>query len=71
MLQVGFEPTIPVLERAKSVYSLDRAATVIRNPDKYYCEIRDRLLTNIYLLIVHNLFRLYKLSVDVIALLSN
>jgi hypothetical protein len=26
---VGFEPTIPVLERAKIVHALDRAATVI------------------------------------------
>jgi hypothetical protein len=25
---VGFEPTIPVLERAKAVHALDRAATV-------------------------------------------
>jgi hypothetical protein len=29
MPQVGFEPTIPVFERAKTVYALDRAATVI------------------------------------------
>jgi hypothetical protein len=26
---VGFEPTIPVFERAKTVHALDRAATVI------------------------------------------
>jgi hypothetical protein len=26
---VGLEPTIPVLERAKTVHVLDRAATVI------------------------------------------
>jgi hypothetical protein len=26
---VGFEPTIPVFERAKTVYALDRAVTVI------------------------------------------
>jgi hypothetical protein len=25
---VGFEPTIPVLERAKKVHALDRTATV-------------------------------------------
>jgi hypothetical protein len=30
MRQVRFEPTIPVFERAKAVYALDRAATVIR-----------------------------------------
>jgi heme oxygenase len=34
MLQVGFEPTIPVFERAKTVHALDRAATVIGS---YYC----------------------------------
>jgi hypothetical protein len=29
MLQMGFEPTIPVLEGAKTVHALDRVATVI------------------------------------------
>jgi hypothetical protein len=29
MLQVGFEPKIPVFERTKTVHDLDRAATVI------------------------------------------
>jgi hypothetical protein len=29
MLQLGFEPTIPVSEGAKTVHALDRAATVI------------------------------------------
>jgi hypothetical protein len=29
MLQVGFELTIPVFGRAKTVHALDRAATVI------------------------------------------
>jgi hypothetical protein len=29
MPQVGFEPTIPVFERVKTVHALDRAATVI------------------------------------------
>jgi hypothetical protein len=29
---VGFEPTIPAFERAKTVHSLDRAATVIGYP---------------------------------------
>jgi hypothetical protein len=29
MFQVGFEPTIPVFERAKTVHALDRAVTVI------------------------------------------
>jgi hypothetical protein len=35
MLRVGFEPTIPVLERAKTVHSLDRAATVITRASKF------------------------------------
>jgi hypothetical protein len=26
---VGFEPTTPVVERAKTIYALERAATVI------------------------------------------
>jgi hypothetical protein len=30
MPRVGFEPTIPVFERARMVHALDRAATVIR-----------------------------------------
>jgi hypothetical protein len=29
MPQVGFEPTIPVFKRAKTVHALDHAATVI------------------------------------------
>jgi hypothetical protein len=29
MLEVGFEPTIPVFERAKTFHALYRAATVI------------------------------------------
>jgi hypothetical protein len=29
MSRVGFEPTIPVFERAKTVHALDRAATMI------------------------------------------
>jgi hypothetical protein len=28
MTRVGFEPTIPVLERVKTVHASDRAATV-------------------------------------------
>jgi hypothetical protein len=31
MLRVGFEPTIPAFERAKTVHVLDRAAAVIGN----------------------------------------
>jgi hypothetical protein len=35
MPRVGFEPTIPVFERAKMVHSLDRAATVIGTSSSY------------------------------------
>jgi hypothetical protein len=31
MPEVGFEPTIPVSERAKTVHAVDRAATVTGN----------------------------------------
>jgi hypothetical protein len=31
MTQVGFEPTIPLLERVKTVHALDGAVTVIGN----------------------------------------
>jgi hypothetical protein len=31
MLRVGFEPTIPAFERAKTLHALDLAATVIGN----------------------------------------
>jgi hypothetical protein len=32
---VGFEPTIPVFERAKTVHAFDRAAAVIGNSIKF------------------------------------
>jgi hypothetical protein len=35
MPRVGFEPTIPVFERAKTVHALDRAATVIGYASPY------------------------------------
>jgi hypothetical protein len=35
MPRVGFEPTIPVFERAKTVHALDRADTVIGKTDIY------------------------------------
>jgi hypothetical protein len=37
MPRVGFEPTIPVLELAKIVHALDRAATVIGPVLSYIC----------------------------------
>jgi hypothetical protein len=33
MPRLGFEPTIPVFERAKTVHALDRAVTVIGGVD--------------------------------------
>jgi hypothetical protein len=36
MLRVGFELTIPVFERAKTVHDLDRAATLIGNCLRQY-----------------------------------
>jgi hypothetical protein len=41
MSQVGFEPTIPAFERAKTVYALDRAATVIDSLSVYRRKIYD------------------------------
>jgi hypothetical protein len=35
MPRVGFEPTIPAFERAKTVHALDRATTVIGLPSVY------------------------------------
>jgi hypothetical protein len=35
MLRVGFEPTISVFERAKTVHGLERAATVIGSISSY------------------------------------
>jgi hypothetical protein len=40
MLRVGFELTIPVLERAKTVHALERAATVIGFLINYWILIR-------------------------------
>jgi hypothetical protein len=40
MPQVGFEPTIPVFERAKMVYALDRAANVIGSKSNHRLEFR-------------------------------
>jgi hypothetical protein len=37
MTLVGFEPTIPTFDQAKTVHALDRAATVIGN---------DRMITD-------------------------
>jgi hypothetical protein len=46
MPRVGFEPTIPVFERAKTVHASDRATTVIGIRSIYYrnIETSDRYL---------------------------
>jgi hypothetical protein len=36
MFWVGFEPTIPVFERAKTVHALDRATTMIDYNIQYW-----------------------------------
>jgi hypothetical protein len=38
MTQLGFEPMIPVFERAQTVHALDRAATVMG--EYHYVEIK-------------------------------
>jgi hypothetical protein len=40
MPQVGFESTIPVFERAKTVHALDRSATVIDHKLYIYIYIK-------------------------------
>jgi hypothetical protein len=49
MPQEGFEPTVPVFERAKTVHVLDRAATVIGSLYMYL------LQTLVYQFVVQNL----------------
>jgi hypothetical protein len=39
MSQVGYEPTIPVLELAKTVHALDRTTTVIGGYKRLACVI--------------------------------
>jgi hypothetical protein len=49
--RVRFEPTIPELERAKTVHALDRTATVIGHHQHYHClfHLRSMLVcTNIF-----------------------
>jgi hypothetical protein len=56
MPRVGFEPTIPVFERAETVHVLDRAATV--NGD-----FPTRTAKNLFLILLtkndHNVFQKY------------
>jgi hypothetical protein len=44
MPRVGFEPTIPMFERAKTVHALDRAVTVIGS--QYYTARHIKLKNN-------------------------
>jgi hypothetical protein len=43
----GFEPTIPVFERVKTVYNLDRSATVIGIPAYNFLILIDVLASEI------------------------
>jgi hypothetical protein len=45
----GFEPTIPVIERAKTVHALDCAATVIGTFCKYLQNVKFRYFSRIHL----------------------
>jgi hypothetical protein len=36
MPRVGFKPTIPVFERAKTIHALDRAATIVIGINRNY-----------------------------------
>jgi hypothetical protein len=42
MTQVGFEPTIPVFKRAKTVHSLDREATMNGEVCKYCIQVQNK-----------------------------
>jgi hypothetical protein len=53
MPEVGFEPTIPVFEQAKTVHALDRAVTVIGSTTAIPVENSTGSLT---------ICRIYKLS---------
>jgi hypothetical protein len=44
MPQVGFEPTIPVFERAKTVHALDCAATVIGMSPSNIVKVNRRMM---------------------------
>jgi hypothetical protein len=45
---VGFEPTIPVFERAKIFRALDRAATVVGYISKYFLKFLNHIHRNLY-----------------------
>jgi hypothetical protein len=48
--RVGFEPTIPEFERAKTVHALDRATTVIRQQRLCFNPGYDEIITRFYIL---------------------
>jgi hypothetical protein len=49
-LKVGFEPTIPVFERARTVHALDCAATVIGVQTGYLTDFRGLFKVNLYVI---------------------
>jgi hypothetical protein len=61
MSRVGFEPTIPVFQRAKTFHAVDRAATVNSNFMNHiaFCYVllvsfRRRFVGHICLFLIHN-----------------
>jgi hypothetical protein len=51
MLQLGFEPTTPLFEGAKTVHALDRAVTVIgiiENMALIICSLLNRVPSSLY-----------------------
>jgi hypothetical protein len=65
MSRVGFEPTIPVFERAKTVHSLASAATVIGTNSNY------NFNNAIPRLILYNQLLTFRISELCILLLNN
>jgi hypothetical protein len=45
MLRVGFEPTMPVIKRAKTIHALDRAAVLIAKRFTVVAEIKTSVHT--------------------------
>jgi hypothetical protein len=66
MPQIGFEPTIPVFERAKTVHASDRAATVIGRYQTTSVENRKRDSINTFVKFL-NAFHRRKLLTQICA----
>jgi hypothetical protein len=61
MLRVGFEPTIPVFERAKKFHALDRAVTltsifISNNPNRWIISYSKAYFYNNLYIVPHFLF---------------